>query len=200
MIKSIRISGRIILAIAFFCAGIFQTGSSHTWAEIQNYSKHEAEKVLQLIDQIQREQAESETGGQRKVVVTENELNSYIAYRIEAERSEVLKELRLKIFDKNRVEGKIYIDLRGQDLPKILRPEMNFYVDGSIEVEGGFVRLNLKSLYLENQKIQPELLNMVIYLGSKSQNTEPFRLDDWFELPYGIKDIKSEKGHATFFY
>ena len=166
-----------------------------------NYSKEEALKVFGLIEQIQVEQLQSSsTGNQKNVSVTESELNSYIAYRIDVEHSDIMKELRLKLFDKNRVEGKIFIDLRGQDLPKVLRPEMNLYFDGTLEIEEGKVRLVLKELFLEDQRIQPSVLDMIIYIGSKIQGEEPFSIGDWWELPYGIKDVKMEKGRAIFYY
>ena len=166
-----------------------------------NYSREEAHRVFSLIEQIQVEQLQSSrTGNMKNVNVTESELNSYIAYRIEVERSDIMKELRLKFFDKNRVEGKIFIDLRGQDLPKILQPEMNLYFDGILEIEERKVRLVLKELFLEDQRIQPSVLDMIIYIGSKIQGEEPFSINDWWELPYGIKDVKSEKGKAIFYY
>jgi hypothetical protein len=200
MVVSIRIIGQIFIVLSFL-SGVFLPLTGLDLANrIQHHSQQEAEKVLRLIDRIQREQTQSDTGGTRKVVVTESELNAYIAHRIEVEQSKTLRELKLKIYERNRVEGKIYLDLRGQDLPKIMQPEMNIYLDGTIEVMKGLVRLKLKSLYLENQKIQPEMLNMVIYVASKSQGTEPFRLDDWFELPFGIKNIESERGQAAFYY
>jgi hypothetical protein len=111
-----------------------------------------------------------------------------------------MKELRLKLFPKNKIEGKIYIDLKGQELSGLLRPEMNLYFGGVLETQEGMVRLDLESLYLEDQPIQPKILDMVIYFGSKIQGTEPFSLNDWFELPYGIKDVKTEKGRAVFYY
>lgn len=200
MIRLKRIVGRVFIILSFLLIFSFPLSSSALQNKIRSYSKQEVEKVLRLIEQIQKEKMKSETGGSKKVTVTESELNAYIAHRIETEGSEVLKELRVKIYKKNRIEGKIYVDLRGQDLPKIFRPEMNFYLDGTIEVKEGLARLKLDSIYLEKQKIRPEMLNMVIYIGSKSQGTEPFRLDDWFELPYGIKNIESANGIATFYY
>ena len=166
-----------------------------------NYSREEALKVIGLIEQIQLEQNQSSSGGNlKKVNVTESELNSYIAYRIDVEQSDIMKELRLKLFDKNRVEGKIFIDLSGQDLPGFLRPEMNVYFDGISEIEKGKVRLALKELFLEDQPIQPSVLDMIIYIGSKIQGEEPFSMSDWWELPYGIKDVKTEKEKAIFYY
>lgn len=165
-----------------------------------NYSLKEVENVLGLIAHIQKEQLEPHQGGLREVAVTESELNSYIAYRIEVEQSDIMKELRLKLFTKNKIEGKIYIDLRGQELSDLLKPEMNLYFSGVLEAENSRVRLNLKSLYLEDQLIQPKILDAVIYFGSKIQGTEPFSMNDWIELPYGIKDVKTEEGRAIFYY
>ena len=165
-----------------------------------NYSLKEVEKVLRLISQIQQEQMEPHQAKLRDVAVTENELNSYIAYRIEVEKSDIMKELRLKLFSKNKIEGKIFIDLRGQELSGLLKPEMNLYFSGILEAENSRVRLDLKSLYLEDQSIQPKILDAVIFFSSKIQGTEPFSMNDWFDLPYGIKDVKTEKGRAVFYY
>ena len=85
-------------------------------------------------------------------------------------------------------------------MPKLLRPEMNLYIDGTLEIEEGKVRLALKELFLEDQRIEPSVLDMVIYVGSMIQGEEPFSMSDWWDLPYGIKDIMTEKGRAIFYY
>jgi hypothetical protein len=166
-----------------------------------HYSKEDALKIFKLIDQIQMEQLKSSgMGNLKNVVVTESELNSYIAYRIEAEHSEIMRELRLKLFNKNRVEGKIFIDLKDQDVPGFMRPEMNLYFDGTLDVVEGKVRLVLKDLFLEDQRILVSVLDTIIYFGSIIEGEEPFSISDWWELPYGIKDIKTKKGRAIFYY
>jgi hypothetical protein len=183
-----------LLIVVFVCISIPSLAQ-------ENYSREEALKVFGLIEQILFEQKRSpSTGNLKNVSVTESELNSYIAYRIEVEHSDIMKELRLKLFDKNKVEGKIFIDLRGQDLPGFLRPEMNLYFNGILEIEESKVRLVLKDLFLEDQRIQPSVLDMIIYIGSKIQGEEPFSMSEWWELPYGIKDLKTEKGKAIFYY
>lgn len=164
------------------------------------YSLEEVEKVFKLITQIQQEQLEPYKGKSREVVLTESELNSYIAYRIEVENSEIMRELRLKLFSRNKIEGKIYIDLKGQELSGVLKPAMSLYFSGIVETKAKKVRFNLKSLYLEDQPIQPKVLDAVIYFGSKIQGTEPFSMNDWYELPYGIMDVKTEEGRAIFYY
>lgn len=165
-----------------------------------SYSLEEALKVIRLIDQIQLDQLEKGNQEGRNVVVSESELNSYIAYRIEVEQEDIMKELKLKLLDGNKIEGKIFIDLRGQNLPKVLKPQMTFYMGGQLEVEKAKVRLNLKDLFLENQRIQPAVLDLVIFIGSKIQGTESFSMSEWWDLPYGIKNIKTGQGKAFFYY
>ena len=181
-------------ALAFF---IFCSTFLYCQSE---YSVEEALKVLRLIEKVHKEQIGKREGDLRTVFVTESELNSYIAYRIEVEQEDIMKELRLKLMKNNRVEGKVVIDLRGQDLPKFLPPRMTFFLGGKLEVDREWVRLNLKDLFLENLRIQPEILDLVIFIGSKIQNTEPFSLEDWIELPYGIKDIKTQERGVLFYY
>ena len=166
----------------------------------QAYSIKEALKVLDIIERIEREQLVKRMDDIHTVDVTESEFNSYVAHRIKIEKEEVLKELRLKLFEKNRIEVLALVDLKGQKLPKYLKPEMIFYFGGTLEIQDGGVRLKLKNLFLGNQRIQPMVLDLVIFIASKIQNMEPSSIEDWYELPYGIKDIKTWAGRATFYY
>ena len=168
--------------------------------EESNYSLKEALKVLSLIEKIQAEQLEKGKNELRKIIVTESELNSYIAYRIEIEQEEIMKELRLKLFKENKIEGKILIDLRGQKLPKLLRPQMNLYFGAKVEVKDVYVRIAIKELFLEDQAIQPMILDLIIYISAKLDGVEPTSINDWYELPYGIKNIEIQRGKATFYY
>ncbi|MDH4221023.1 MAG: hypothetical protein OEW23_19885 [Candidatus Aminicenantes bacterium] len=176
----------------FACSGFAQDST--------DYSLQEALKVINLIEKIQLEQFEKGSGVIRNVVVTESEFNSYVAYRIDVEKEEVMKELRLRVFDDNKIEGKLVVDLREQKLPKILKPRMTFYMGGKLEVKDGNIRLNLDDLFLENQRIQPAVLDLAIFIGSKIAGGDSFNISDWWVLPHGIKDVKTQKGKLTFYY
>ena len=180
------------ILVPVFLSGFFQN--------TPGYSLKEAKKVLGLIDKIQKEQLERGNRAMRNVDVTESELNSYIAHRIKVEQEEILKELRMKMFDENRVEWMIVVDLEGANLPKILKPRMTFFMGGKLEVKEGRVRLDMKDLFLENQRIQISVFDLVIFIGSRLMGSEPFSMSDWWELPYGIKDIQTQNGKATFYY
>ena len=166
----------------------------------QEYSLDEARKVYALIDHVENSQGGSDRPDGRHVVTMESELNSYIAYRIETEKEDMMKALKFKMLEKNKIEGWLYFDLREQNLPKILRPEMNFYFRGVIETSRGAVRLNLDKLFLEGQEISPMLLDLVFGVVARLNKVESSSINDWYELPYGIQEIKVHEGRAEFFY
>jgi len=167
---------------------------------IQDYSLPEAEKVLKAIEKMEKEQSKGHKSSLREIVITEEELNSYIAYRIETEKEEIMKELRLKLFKRNKIEGKVLIDLRGQKIPEFIRPQMTLFFGGKLEVKKGKARLNIKDLFLEDQRVKPTILDLILNIASKINKTEASSMNDWYELPYGIKDIKTNRHKAVFYY
>lgn len=183
-----------IMAIVFLILG------TALFSIEEKYSAQDARKVFRLIDKIQSEQLTEYHGSLREVTITENELNAYVAFRIESEQENILKELSFKLLSDNRIEGKIFIDLKNHKVPKILRPEMNFYFSGKLETKDGKVRLNPKLLFLEDQPIKLEILDLVTLIASKIQKTEITGLTDWYDLPLGIKEVRTQKGKAAFYY
>lgn len=167
---------------------------------VQDYSRQDVDKILKAIEKVERETASGRRRSLEKITVEESELNSYIAYRIEEENERFLKELRVKLFKKKKIEGKILVDLRGENIPKFLRPQMTLYFGGKLEVKDGMVRLVLKDLFLEDQRIDPNVLDFVIALTARIEKYEVWSINEWYELPYGIKNIETQNHKAIFFY
>ena len=184
---------KIAFIILFLAFSIFASG-------IQDYSRQEAQKVFRVISKIERESARKTGDSLENISITESELNSYIAYRIDMEREKIMKELRVKLFKRNKIEGRILIDLSGQQIPNFLKPQMTLYFGGKLEVKGSLVKLVLKDLFLENQRIDPNVLDLIIALAAKIENYKVWSINDWFELPYGIKDVKTQNQKAVFYY
>lgn len=157
-----------------------------------------AGRVFAIIDRLIREQVERPSHIPDPIVLTEQELNAYIAQRIIIDKEEILKALEVRLLEDNTIEGRIFIDLKGQNIPSFLRPEMNLFFSGRLEIRKGLVRLKLTELFLEGQRIQPLLLDAVISIASRFQNQEVTSIEDWYELPYGIKNFITEKGRVTF--
>jgi len=198
MMLDIFIRFRFVNGVVVFCL-IFAVFLSQNSIARASYSLEEALKVLELIEKVNSENENDYSGPLRKVVVSESELNSYLAFRLEQEE-DVLTELILKLFDENRIEGKILLRFKKTGLSLMLKPEMVFYFSGRIKVKEEAARLDLDELFLNKEPVDPLLLDTVIYLASKIQGIENTGLNDWYELPYGIKDVRIEKGRAAFFY
>ena len=160
----------------------------------------EAKRVVQALDKVHKESLARAGGPLEKMNFTESEMNAYIAYRIASEKEEVMKELRLKLFEQNRIEGKIFIDLSGQKLPFLLKSQMNLYFEGNFEVQNGYIRLDFKKLFLEERQVPLMLLDMIIYVAAKLGKTDPTSINDWYELPFGIKDMRTSPGRVTIYY
>jgi hypothetical protein len=156
------VSAFLVLSFPFIASGA------------QNYSTQEVEKVLKALEKIERETASGSHQSIQKISVTESEFNSYISYRIEENKERFLKELRIKLFKKNKIEGMLLIDLRGEKVPNFLRPQMK--------------RIDLK------------VLDLIIAFAAKIENFEVWSINDWYGLPYGIKNIETQNKKAFVFY
>ena len=179
---------------------VFNCGNASRSSTPQSYSLEEAQKVLRAIAAIESATEQPWSGPLRPLTLTEGEFNSYIAYRIETEKEEIMKELRLKFFKNNKIEGKVHIDLRGQDIPSFIRPEMDIHFAADVLTRNGTVKIDLKQLFLEGEPIQPLILDLVIAISARLNNEKATSINDCYELPYGVKDIKTEKGKAIFYY
>jgi hypothetical protein len=192
-----------ILRIAALIAGVIaalQAGSAGSRSEITPEARADAMKVLQAVERIRAESGAAPSARSHSVAVSERELNAYIAYRIETEKEDILKDLRLKLFPGNRIEGLAVIDLRDRKLPAFIKPMMNITFAGVVETRPGQARVRFESLYLEQQRIQTALLDLVISTVSGLEGTEPVRLDDWYELPYGIVGLETRQGSLVAVY
>jgi hypothetical protein len=187
--RIVRLASILVAALA-----IVPAGSSSSRSELTPELRADAQKVLQAIERIRAASGAEPSGRPRSVVVSERELNAYIIYRIETEKEDILKDLRLKLFAGNRIEGLAVIDLRDRKLPAFIKPMMNITFAGVVESQPGKARVRIESLYLEQQRIQTALLDLVISTVSELEGTEPVRLDDWYELPYGIIGLETRQG------
>ncbi len=188
------------LRIAAFIAGIIAAlplASSNLGSELSPEVQADARKVLQVIEMIRTESGSAPSLRPRSVAVSERELNAYIAHRIDTEDGDILKDLRLKLFPGNRIEGLAVIDLRGRKLPAFIKPMMNITFAGIVESQPGKARVSFDSLYLEQQRIQAALLDLVISTVSELEGTEPVRLGDWYELPFGILGLETQQGRLV---
>ncbi|HDJ22824.1 MAG TPA: hypothetical protein ENF17_02910 [Candidatus Aminicenantes bacterium] len=167
----------------------------------QDLPDEKARKVLEMISFLEGERLSLEKPSSlRRLIVTEEEFNAYIAYRLRAEQEEFLKTLKLKFLPKNRIEGQLVLVLPKEKIKPGLASQMIFLFGGKLIIEDGKGKFDLKSLYLNNQPISPGFLDFALTLAAKISGEEYNSLTAWYELPLGIKDIKLFKGQAEIYY
>jgi hypothetical protein len=168
--------------------------------EIQAAARKQALKVLKALDSIQAESLSSKSPALRRSDFSEEEFNAYVAYRIDEEKEDVLKDLRLKLFGGNRVEGMAIIDLRRQNLPSFIKPRMNLYFEGVLVIQDGKGRFDFRKLFLEGQEVPLIVLDMIIDIAARMGKSDAASIRAWVDLPYGIKDLKTREGGISLFY
>ena len=165
----------------------------------QAYSPEDLKKALDIVRRIEQAEEKGSREIPRKVSVTEDVLNAYLGYRADLEGGP-LKNLEVKLFPDRQIEGKLFIDLSGFNPPRGLKQEMTFYFRSKIEIRNGRGRLDIQELFLEKQQVDPVVLNLAIFFLSQIQNTEASGIGDWYELPYGIKDLKTYREWCEIYY
>jgi len=187
----------IILAAAVFVLTVLCPLRA---GELPAATKREALKVIQALQKIEAESEARRSKPARRMDFSESEFNSYIAYRIEAEKEKIMKELKLKLFVGNRVEGMAAIDLRGQNLPSFLKPEMNLYFEGILITENGWARVDFKKLFIDAQQLPVAVLDLIVLAAAKASNDEAGKTNDWYLMPRGIRELKTGLGTISVFH
>ena len=132
--------------------------------------------------------------------VTEKELNAYIAYRLANEKKPVCDSLTLNLRDHNHVSGKIRFDAQRLNLDTLLGERLEFDFKGVFLTRNGAARIDLVSLQLNGQPVNPQVLDFVIHTAALVYRTESSGIGDWYELPKGIRRIEVSKANAVLYY
>jgi hypothetical protein len=159
----------------------------------------DALKVFRAIETI-KEAPPPSAGGLRRISVSERELNAYIAFRIENEKEEMMKELSLKLMDEQKLEGKLVLDLRGAKISSLLPDRATFFFAARLEAGDGKARIRLDKLFLEQQPIQPVVIDLILLFASRKDNAVPSSLNEWIDLPIGIRELRTDKERLTVLY
>jgi len=159
----------------------------------------DALKVFKVIDMI--ETAGPPPGGVlRRVSIAERELNAYLDFRRRAEHWEMVTDVRLKLKDDQKVEGMFLLDLSGTKFASWLPRTATFYFGARLETAQGKARLRLDKLFLDQQAIQPAVVDLILMFASRRNSDVPSSLGEWVELPLGIRELRTSKETLTALY
>jgi hypothetical protein len=186
-----KILNRRHVIIMLCCAGVIIGG-------IDRETKN-ALKVQHLLKTIERH-APASGGKHHSAKVTQPELNDYIAYRLAREKQSPVRRLNVGLLENNRVQGSLRLDARQLNLGLLFGKVLNFDFKGILHTKAGAGRLELAALRMNGQPIKPQMLDLILRAVSAYYGTEMGRLDDWYKLPKGVKQVVVRRGWADLVY
>jgi hypothetical protein len=147
-------------------------------------------------------------GTARTTLVTEREVNSYLAFEAGPQIPVGIAQPRIRILGDRRLSGTALVDLdavRAQhkatgwfDPMSYLTGRLPVAVSGSLQAAGGVARFNLESATISSVPIPKTLLQeLLTYYSRTPDNPRGLNLDDPFQLPARIRQIDVRAGEAV---
>lgn len=159
----------------------------------------DALKVTHILKTIERQPPRPD-GRESTAEVTERELNAYIAHRLKQENNRYIRSLQVDLLDNNQVRGKIRFDANQLNLSLLMGENLDFDFTGTLCTRNGAGRLDLISLVLGGQPVNPQVLDFVLSTVARYQGTELGGIGDWYALPTGIKRITVRNTSVVLYY
>ncbi|MCX7973148.1 MAG: hypothetical protein N3B16_01420 [Candidatus Aminicenantes bacterium] len=157
-------------------------------------------RVLEIIAQMEKANLSSQSRPLKEAIVTEDELNAYLAYRIKTEPLEMVQEVKLKLFEGNYIEGRVILDLNQEKLPDFVPKIAVLFFSATFKIESGKIYFDFKKIFLGAQELPVNFVSEIIKQIDLAHGNSPEGLNRSYVLPFGLKDIKSKKGLAIFYY
>jgi len=157
-------------------------------------------KVVEALEKLEAEQTRAPSRAGRSYVVSEADLNAWIAYRIATEMEKYVRSCELKLLDGDRAEGRLVIDLGGTPAAVLFPSRVDFFFAASAESRDGKIRITMERLFLGTQRLSPDFIDTVIGVVAGLEGKPATSLKDWYPLPYGIRRLQSGAGRLVCHY
>jgi len=169
--------------------------------------RKDSEQLRQKMDAINA-YAQQPAAGSHRTVLTQNELNAFLAYDAHDQLPKGVLDPVITIVGTGRLSGRALVDLdavRGQYKPTTMLDPANLLTGrvpvtavGLLKTANGTGRFELESATLSGVPIPKTLLQQVVNYYSRSpQNPSGISLDTPFPLPARIREIQVEPGQAV---
>jgi hypothetical protein len=169
-------------------------------------TKRDAEVLRQKVATINAEAAKPSKEG-RRTTVTETEVNAYLAFDAGTQIPVGVVEPSVSILGDGRLSGRAVVDLdafRRQRNPTSIFDPMNYLrgrlpvaASGVLTTKAGVGQFMLESASISSVPIPKLLLQeLVSYYSKTKENPAGINIDDPFELPAKIREIRVERGQA----
>jgi hypothetical protein len=157
-------------------------------------------KVVAALEKLETEQARAPSRTGRSYLVSESDLNAWIAYRMATEAEKYVRSCELKLLEGDRAEGRLVIDLTGTPAAALFGSRADIFFAASAESRDGKIRITMESLFLGSQRLSPDVLDTIIGLVAGLEGKPATSLKDWYPLPYGIRRLQSGTGRLVCLY
>src|SRR4051812_11577967 len=169
-------------------------------------SKRDAASLKQKVAAITAH-GEKPSNGARRTVLTENEVNSYLAYEAGEQIPVGVVEPSIAVVGAGRLSGRAVVDLdavRKQKAPTSLLDPMNYLMGrlavtaiGTLKTSNGVGHFELESSSVGSVPIPKILLQEIVtYYSRTPEKPGGIGLDDPFALPARIREIQVDRGQA----
>jgi hypothetical protein len=170
-------------------------------------TRGDADNLVRKLVQITQNSGVAPTKTNRSTTITEPEVNSYLRYHAASEIPAGVTEPYVTIVGDGKLEGRATVDLdavrqqkrRGWSDPLgYVSGKLPIQATGRLETENGMGRFTLDSATISGVAVPKLVLQEVVsYYTRRPDKPSGISLDDPFELPARIREIKVGTGQAV---
>jgi hypothetical protein len=143
----------------------------------------------------------------KQTPILENEVNSYLRYELRDQVPAGVTEPTITILGDGRLAGSAVVDLDAVkqarqstswfDPMRLLSGKLPVTASGVLQTQQGTGRFMLESAEISGIPVPKTVLQQVVsYYSRSAQNPSGVNLDDAFELPARIREIRVQPGQA----
>jgi len=196
-----QLGGRLLLALA--AIGLMSTGVRGDAA----LSKRDADNLMRKLVQINENATAQRATAAKTTIVTEPEVNAYLRYHARDEIPPGVTDPYVAILGEGRLEGRAVVDLNAVRRQKkrgwmdplgYVAGRVPVEASGTLQTSDGVGRFMLESASIGGLPVPKVVLQEVVsYYSRRPEDPDGVSLDDPFELPARIREIKVGMGRAT---
>ena len=174
----------------------------------QQYTKQDADQFSAKLNRIVAQgKVKTARSGSVTTQISDNELNSYFRHNAKEQVPVGIVEPTINALGDGRVGGRAVVDLdavrkskqRGWlDPMGYLSGKLPITASGTLSTKDGVGRFNLESAEVSGVTVPKTLIQELLSYYSKTpENPSGINMDDPFELPANIREIRVGKAQAT---
>ena len=194
------------LIVALAIAMPASSASAYFWLTKQDADRFSA-KLQQIVDFGNAAPAKTATATNRSTVITDTELNAYFRYNAKDQIPVGIVDPTINALGEGRVGGRAVVDLdavrkqkqRGWlDPLSYLSGRLPITATGTLTTKSAIGQFKLESAEISGVTIPKTILQELLsYYSRTPENPNGINMDDPFELPSRIQEIRVGKAQAT---